>query len=156
MMKHVFAFLLLFIPNVVLADDACTNPIDYTLDRRCYVTNSEKMDFPYNTVVRIGDVATGTIIGPNLILTCRSCVNPEQYNTYHGDIEFYTSDNQRHIARELFTPTDQTPESEWALLKTKDTFEMPFLEVSHSHDASNLEQIGFSALKILSENIKKS
>ncbi len=37
MIKHVVAFLLMLIPTVVMANDRCTNPSEYTVDRRCYV-----------------------------------------------------------------------------------------------------------------------
>ena len=152
-MKHVFAFLLLiFMPTVVLADDACINPQDFSWDKRCYVTRGEKMDFPYNRIVRINDNATGTIIGPNTILTCRSCVNPEVYSRGKIDVEFYTSDGNVHYGTVTMMPSEFGAESEWAIIDTKeDIFDGPFLNVADNPNALNKMGIGFSSLKILSD-----
>ena len=47
-------------------DDACSKPAEYTIDKRCYVTDEQKREHPYNAVVAvepvIGGYCTGTII----------------------------------------------------------------------------------------------
>ena len=46
-------------------DDACTKPSEYTIDKRCYVTDEQKREHPYNTVVAVEaptGYCTGTII----------------------------------------------------------------------------------------------
>lgn len=61
--------LLLFFtaPTLSWAEDHCTNPDQYTLDKRCYVTDEQKGDKPYSAVVGIVGVSgnfscTGTIV----------------------------------------------------------------------------------------------
>ena len=49
-MKRIFVLFLLFVPFVSLADDVCTNPEAYTVDKRCYVTDEQKKEKPYNSV----------------------------------------------------------------------------------------------------------
>ena len=66
-MKHVIVLLLLFIPCISCANDACTNPEAYTIDKRCYVTNEQKKEKPYNAVVALlggggGITGSGTIV----------------------------------------------------------------------------------------------
>ena len=151
-MKKLIAFLMFIFPTFCFGNnDACTTPNEHIIDKRCYVTRGEITEYPYNTIVRIGNVATGTIIGPNTILTCRSCVNPERYSTNHGDIEFYTSDKERHVGKVVVMPTEQNTMSEWAVMKTEDTFDGPFMEVADSTKDLGVSQIGYSALKILSD-----
>ena len=36
-----------------MAADHCTNPTEYTIDRRCYVTDKQKQQKPYNAVVEV-------------------------------------------------------------------------------------------------------
>ncbi len=82
MKKYITTFLLLFIPFVSMAADHCTNPTEYTIDRRCYVTNAQKQKKPYNAVVALVDgeyvYCTGTIKdfkGAPYIYTAKHCVN---------------------------------------------------------------------------------
>lgn len=153
MMKKLTIFLMLLLPTFCFgANDACTTPNEHRVDTRCYVTRGELSEFPYNTIIRIGDIATGTIIGPSTILTCRSCVNPERYTTNHGDIQFYTSDGERHVSKVVVMPTEQNTTSEWAVLKTEDIFDGPFMDVTDSTNDLGVSQIGYSALKILSDS----
>ena len=66
-MRRIILFLLfLAVPVNLLAEDACTNPDKYTIDKRCYVTDEQKKQAPYNAVVGVldsdGDICcTGTI-----------------------------------------------------------------------------------------------
>lgn len=52
-MKQITLLFLLFIPFCAWADDACTNPEAYTIDRRCYVTEEQKKEKPYNAVATL-------------------------------------------------------------------------------------------------------
>ncbi|MBR4806327.1 MAG: hypothetical protein IKZ64_00735, partial [Alphaproteobacteria bacterium] len=51
MKKYIIASLLVCIPFISMAADHCTNPSEYTIDKRCYVTNDQKKQKPYNAVV---------------------------------------------------------------------------------------------------------
>lgn len=66
-----------------MAADYCTNPTEYTIDRRCYVTEEQKKEKPYSATVGFGDVdgafaCSGTIVknrGFFYIYTAKHCVD---------------------------------------------------------------------------------
>ncbi len=61
----IFLSCLTTIPAVAL-DDACTKPGEFTIDRRCYVTDEQKTKKPFNATVALLDnnkpYCTGTIV----------------------------------------------------------------------------------------------
>ena len=90
-MKRIGLFLmcLLCAPYVAHAADHCTNPDEYTVDKRCYVTDEQKQEKPYNAVVGVsvdGDYSincTGTIVknGDEFFLyTAKHCVAKKDSN----------------------------------------------------------------------------
>ena len=81
MMKKIFVSLLFFLfLSPSLAKDACTNPSEYTVDKRCYVTDQQKKQKPYNAVVMVYNKnkrCTGTIVkkdGKLYLYTAKHCV----------------------------------------------------------------------------------
>lgn len=66
-----------------MAADHCTNPKEYTVDKRCYVTDEQKKEKPYNAVVALvdesGPYCTGTIVkgkdGKPYLYTAKHCTN---------------------------------------------------------------------------------
>ena len=83
MKKLLLLSLLLFIlPTLSWAEnDSCSYPEQYTVDKRCYVTEEQKGQRPYNAVVGVLDndriVCTGTVvdIGHRLFMyTAKHCV----------------------------------------------------------------------------------
>ncbi|MBO4745587.1 MAG: hypothetical protein J5613_00760, partial [Alphaproteobacteria bacterium] len=66
--KFSFLLFLLCSPMMAGAADYCTNPDEYTVDRRCYVTEEQKTQKPYNSVVALidggGIYCTGTVVTP--------------------------------------------------------------------------------------------
>ena len=89
MKKCILTSLLLFVPFISMATDRCTNPKEYTVDRRCYVTDKQKQQKPYNAVVALIDengeiYCTGTLAAftgwsksstiPRNLITARHCV----------------------------------------------------------------------------------
>lgn len=91
MYKHLTVFLcrfmlvgMIFMPSVSMAADHCTNPTEYRVDRRCYVTDEQKKEKPYNaTVYLIESGCTGTIIKRknNLyVYTAKHCVADKDGN----------------------------------------------------------------------------
>ena len=81
-MKKIFLFLsfLLYLPCVAPGADHCTDPDKYTVDKRCYVTDEQKKEKPYNAVVRVGSGCTGIIIEKNgvpFLLTAKHCTDPD-------------------------------------------------------------------------------
>ena len=81
MKKYITISLLLFVPFMSMAADHCTNPKEYTVDKRCYVTDEQKKEKPYNAVVALIDnvdpYCTGTIVkgenGKPYLYTARHC-----------------------------------------------------------------------------------
>lgn len=81
MKKYIIISLLLFIPFLAMAADHCTNPKEYTVDKRCYVTDKQKKEKPYNAVAALinGDFVycTGTIVkdknGNPYLYTAKHC-----------------------------------------------------------------------------------
>ena len=61
-----FLSFLLCMPLIARAADYCTNPEEYTIDKRCYVTDEQKKEKPYNAVAMIvgqhGPDGSGTIV----------------------------------------------------------------------------------------------
>lgn len=82
MKKIVLILSFLFcMPCVVWAADYCTNPKDYTVDKRCYVTDEQKKEKPYNAVVRVEAGCTGTIVERNgvpFLLTAKHCTDGDE------------------------------------------------------------------------------
>ena len=80
---QLLSLMLICAPMTVRADDACTHPEKYTTDRRCYATDAQKKQAPYNAVVLVGGVCTGTLVRetafgflPNtLLFTAAHCTN---------------------------------------------------------------------------------
>jgi len=76
---------LVFVPFVAMAADHCTNPTEYTVDERCYVTDAQKKTSPYNAVVALiddGDIyCTGTIVqgvnGKPYVYTAKHCTDDD-------------------------------------------------------------------------------
>ena len=68
MKKYAISSLLFLMPFVAMAaDDHCTKPDEYTIDKRCYVTDEQKSQKPYNSVVQViipdkNGICTGTIV----------------------------------------------------------------------------------------------
>ena len=71
MKKIIFLFSLLFMPIMCFGfDDACTKPDEYTVDKRCYVTDAQKKEKPYNAVALVldqdgKDCSGGTVVKKN-------------------------------------------------------------------------------------------
>lgn len=84
MKKYIIISLLLFVPFISMAADHCTNPNEFTVDKRCYVTDKQKKEKPYNAVVALVDkygvYCTGTIVkerGRLYLYTAKHCTGDE-------------------------------------------------------------------------------
>ena len=166
-MKRIFAFLLLlFLPTFVWAlEDACTNPTEYTVDKRCYVTEEQKQQKPYNAVVGIlesyNDIScTGTIvkIGDELFMyTAKHCINPFS-NIVAESVHFVTTDN-RDIIADIVNVGDysdmwfeiENPDGDWAFYSFKEQ-DVPYVNISNKSSDSNALSVGYGALKILTDS----
>lgn len=103
-MNKILPFLIVLMPTVCLGlDDACTKPSEFTIDKRCYVTDEQKKTYPYNTVVALikqnGFVyCTGTIISEfngsskTRVYTAKHCTDVNRDKVVDETIIIYTQD----------------------------------------------------------------
>ncbi len=148
-MKQTFIFLLLTcFPMVCLGD-----MVGFAGDTRRYVTESEKYQFPYNTVVRFdsdGNTGTGTFVSDDVILTCRHVVE----STGIGNlIDYYTADGKKHSGIVAVYPENSNDASDYAIIIDENAFDKPVLEMeSKSRFDNNLMVVGYDSLKPLSDS----
>ena len=84
-MKKVWsAFLLIAMLPINLLADACTNPDEYTIDRRCYVDGATWAKEPYKHVLKMGDRTGDPWCTANMvagrIVTAKHCVLDKDLN----------------------------------------------------------------------------
>lgn len=114
-MNKILPFLIVLMPTVCLGlDDACTKPSEFTIDKRCYVTEEQKKTYPYNTVVALinqDDVyCTGTIISefnPSIIkrvYTAKHCTDVNDDNVPDETITIKTQDGATYEATNKYIP----------------------------------------------------
>ena len=172
-MRKVFVFvLLLFTQNFCWAlDDACTKPKEYTVDKRCYVTDAQKKEKPYNAVVGLVDkngvYCTGTIVstGNELYLyTAKHCTDHNGNGDSDYSLTIKTQDGKRYVVYKdtvgtYSIPTDKKQYSDWAVYKIKQT---GLQSVNLAQKPSELFpenfvlSIGYGGLKVMSDHeIKK-
>ena len=148
-MKRLIIFLLLmFVPTFVFGD-----MVGYSGDKRRYVTEKEKSQFPYNTVVRINDdenSGTGTFVSKDVILTCKHVIDAVADEEH---INYYTADGQKHIGNVKYNK-DSKPDIGFII--DTNAFVGNVLNVSPvATSSNNLMVIGYDSLKPLSnEEIK--
>ena len=170
-MKRIFAFLLLFIPTFCLAD-ACTNQNEYTIDKRCYVTDSIWKNRPYKHILKMYDNAENIVfctanMVAGKIVTAKHCVE----NKDVSNITFIAHTGTRISVQYINTETnlyDYAPISQdWVVLTPKAEFQNFVKENSiyNVQDFSDFADssfviIGYGGLKILNDkeikNLKKA
>lgn len=143
-MKRIFAFLLfLIMPTFVDAD-----MVGYSGDKRRYVTDEEKSQFPYNTVVSIAE-GTGTFVSEDVILTCRHVVKDIGVGNY---VDYSTTDGKKGSGLVYLYPKDETKNNDFAFVVDRNSFSGSLLGVSPiSKRSDNLMVIGYDILKPLSD-----
>ncbi len=168
-MKRLVAFFcLLFLPTVTLAapmsHDSCVEngkyKSEYKIDRRCYVTDEQKQQTPYNAVVKLTDKScTGTIVKKDdgyFVYTARHCV-------YDGldkllNIEIELQDERAFSASFVKEGKSLSDFDDWAHYKIpvdKDDTSIPYVQTDSFEDGK-VQIVGYGALKILSDKeIKK-
>lgn len=146
MKKIIFAFLsLLFLPTFVWAD-----MVGYSGDTRRYVTDEEKTQFPYNSVVRVigkNGYGTGTFVSKDVILTCRNVIDGALVDS---DVSYITANGQRRTGFVAQVIQDKNKENDYAIISDKGAFDGYTLPVSlYSKQSNNLTVIGYDVLKPL-------
>ena len=148
-MKHLIAFLsILFIPTFVWGD-----MVGYSGDTRRYVTNAEKAQSPYNSVVRIvngNNVGTGTFISKDVILTCKNVVNGIGLE---NDVKYNTPGGTQRTGYIAVYPEGNIKSKDYAVIVSKNSFKGNALPLSlSSKQSDNLMVIGYDNLKPLSND----
>ena len=154
MMKHIFAFLLLFMPAMCFArDDHCTKPDEYTIDKRCYVTDEQKQQNPYKSVVSL-DNCSGTIIKSGnefYLYTARHCLNNN--NKISGRAELTNGITLK--PGDLVAVGSNDKDDDWAIfaINPKDVYKVSdnYTQFSDKDFEQNATSVGYGSLTILSD-----
>ena len=178
MYKHLTVFLcrfmlagMIFMPSVSMAADHCTNPKEYTVDKRCYVTEAQKRRKPYNAVVALyddewGEYCTGTIVkgpkGKPYLYTAKHCTDDEN-DMVRSELKIKLQDGRKLSARKYKvgnynTKTGENVNGDWAIYIIVNS-DVPMVEKSSKwafgitllepyYDATS---VGYGALKIMSD-----
>lgn len=178
--KHLLnVFLLLvFLPSVgYCLSDACTNPEEYTVDRRCYVTYEEKQQNPYNAVVGFlyqdgrKKPCTGTIVKKNdlnknskgyFLYTAKHCSDLDLDNFADNNLRIKLQDG-REFNTELVKQGNYDLENsqdlfgDWAQYKIfvdDNDNSIPYVKINNSFKkgTQNAQVVGYGRLKIMSDN----
>lgn len=154
-----------------MADDYCTNPSEYTVDKRCYVTDTQKQGKPYNSVVALitdNDFVycTGTIVrdydNKPYLYTAKHCtVNEKNSIASALTIKLQNgtrlSVNKNNIGN-YDNKNDENLDGDWAIYSIE-KFDIPMVEKTNKikigiapyeipYDA---KVVGYGALKIMSD-----
>lgn len=162
--KKILVFLSLFVvPTFCWAfgDDSCTNPKEYTIDKRCYVTDEQKSQKPYNAIVSLKKgFCTGTIVNINdvaYVYTAKHCVDNDGDNEpddkivvkLQNGLNFYAyKDN---VGDYMFE-THGSRSGDWAIYRMKKSVkELPFVNIRHNGGNYHARLVGYGTLKVLSD-----
>ncbi len=171
MVSYIITFVLLVLPSIAMATDGCVHPEQYTIDRRCYVTDVQKEQLPYNTVVALVEdgikYCTGTIIkdenGDLYVYTARHCVDTK--NGYAQDrITIQTQDGSqfqvnKHRVGDYSSLTDASFPGDWAIYSfSASPDNVPYAQLTDKYAtagpgevAYNAMVVGYGSLKIMSD-----
>ncbi len=162
--KKIFVFLSLFIvPNFCWAagNDSCTNSKDYTIDKRCYVTDEQKKEKPYNATVLVkGTPCAGTIVNEKnalYMITAKHCTdsdtdnvsddvlsvesqNGEVFNVYKSHVGSYDLD------------THDNKIGDWAVyVLDKKMTGIPYVYMNREGGKYHVRVVGYGNLKVMSD-----
>ena len=177
MKKYITTSLLLFIPFMAMAADHCTNPKEYTIDKRCYVTDAQKKTKPYNAVVALVDwptdpYCTGTIVkgknGKPYLYTAKHCVvednpyNKENTNNVEQKLTIKLQTGEelsvyKNNVGNFDATKNENLDGDWAVYSIKKS-NVPMVEKTNKAysinpfvGSYNAKQVGYGMLKIMSD-----
>ena len=167
-MKRIILFLLfLAVPVNLLAEDACTNPDEYTIDQRCYVTDEQKKEKPYNAVVAMvnGDsvYCTGTIVRQNgklWVYTAKHCTDRDKDGMPDKKLSVQSQDGTLFDVYLVKTGVydikqDSGLDGDLAIYEIRDNDDLPFVfrAVRGVNDAPYYDGrvVGYGLLKVMSD-----
>ncbi len=153
-------------------DDSCSKPASYTVDKRCYITDTQKDKKPYNATVAvvIEDVGycTGTIVkdrdnGKLYLYTAKHCV-VDDHNKAYTKINIILHDgrtievNKNKSGNML---SDIVYNQDWATYRVPDEYgDIDFTEISGNYKKGfgpfasvyDARVVGFGAMKVMSDD----
>ena len=147
-MKPFVCFLLLTLTPIVAVGDM----VGYSGDTRRYVTEEEKTQFPYNTVVKfLGPKGTGTFVSEDIILTCRHVI--DDIGEWK-EINYRMTDGRQRSGAVAPFIKDDDDMNDYGWVVSMGAFNGPVLDLSPSVPSysDNLMVIGYDSLKILSKD----
>lgn len=160
--KKIFLVALIFMPTLAGANDNCTNPKEYTIDKRCYVTEEQKLQKPYSAVVSLNKgLCTGTIVNVNdvaYVFTAKHCVDENEDNEpddkivvrLQTGINFYA---YKHNVGNYDFETHANRSGDWAVYRMKKSVkDLPFVYRNSDVGDYNVRLVGYGALKVLSDS----
>lgn len=152
-----------------MAADHCTNPSEYTIDKRCYVTDEQKKEKPYNAVVALVDgnyvYCTGTIVKHGdkpWLYTAKHCTADEN-DSVRSKLEIKLQDGSELKVTENNTGNynikyDVFTKGDWAIyqlgisnvpsVEITDKKSIGFGPFTYDYDA---RVVGYGVLKIMSD-----
>ncbi|MBR6685267.1 MAG: hypothetical protein IKL37_03290 [Alphaproteobacteria bacterium] len=165
----------IFMPSVSMSADHCTNPKEYTVDKRCYVTDEQKKEKPYNAVVALyddewGEYCTGTIVkdpnGKPYLYTAKHCTGDENYMA-SSELTIKLQDGRKLSVTKLAVGDyniehDENMLGDWAIYSIVNS-DVPMVEKSTKRgiddyditkreiDVYDARVVGYGSLKIMSD-----
>ena len=183
MYKHLTVFLcrfmlagVIFMPSVSMSADHCTNPKEYTVDKRCYVTDEQKKEKPYNAVVALvrddgeSHYCTGTIVkdpdGKPYLYTAKHCTVDENYMA-RSELKIKLQDGRKlsvtiHKVGDYDIEHNENVRGDWAIYSIVNS-DVPMVEKSTKRgiddyditkreiDVYDARVVGYGSLKIMSD-----
>ncbi len=153
-------------------NDACTNPQEFTVDKRCYVRDEQKQESPYNSVVALVDkntndtYCTGTIVqgkdGKPYLYTAKHCTDHNDDNISDDTLIIQLQDGReftvdKNNTGNFYIKNDQNKTGDWAVYSINTQQNVPMVDKTSKikigsyvfmYDAS---LVGYGALKIMSD-----
>lgn len=136
MKRGILSVLVALAPTVCWGlDDACTKPDEFTIDRRCYVTDEQKNVFPYNTVVALLSsknriYCTGTIVQDEAehqmyVYTAKHCTDNNKDNISDNTLAIQTQQGEQYMVSlvrsgNLNIETGASRSGDWAIYNIDD------------------------------------
>ncbi|MBO4745589.1 MAG: trypsin-like serine protease [Alphaproteobacteria bacterium] len=165
--KFVFLSFLLCAPVVAGAADHCTNPNEYTVDRRCYVTDAQKTQKPFSSVVALfekGDIyCTGTLVRTYdkgiMVYTAKHCVTDDSEQINKQKITVLLQNGQELDAKLVDSGKVAYGADDWAIyyitnnltFQLMENVEPVVLRRSQLLPMSNVSVVGYGSLKVVSD-----
>ena len=169
MKKCLIVSLMILIPFTTWARDYCTNPDLYTVDKRCYVTDEEKAQKPYNSTVALitstdnDPMCTGAIVKIQdalFVYTAAHCVIYK--NKKEEQIHIQLQDGKKIIASynnagNFNSRSQKVQSTDWAVYHIPEQYnDIAYTNVTNKiYSSSDTEYdataVGYGSLKIMSD-----